>query len=162
MALSNEDLDRLLDESENHSLEKVTAAEKKASPELEQEKIHLLEKIKSVQNRLRVADRELEDTKRRPLTAEQQKEIDRKLEVLQMALMYGESRVRERETSGKVINPEERQIEQMKEAVDYQAGKLQGHMWESNQYITDEYMNRQNALGNLQGMSEDLEKHIRK
>lgn len=159
MAFTNEDIDKLLmdDDEIEEKNEKV-----KLNSELESKKNSLLEKIQLAQEKLALNDRDLEELKHMTLTPQQQKEQEKRLDNLLFLFDYGRAKVMGRENAGEIITDEKRNLEVMKEALDYRAGKLQEHMWEDNQYITDSYMNAQKEMSNAQQDSENISSHLKR
>lgn len=152
--------DLLIDDTE---LEEVAETKTNMlSPELEQQRQHLLQKIQLAQSSLRLTDKELEKTKNSNLTPQQQRELEVKLDTLQAVLFGGQMAVKVRESQGETINPEERNVEVMKAAVDFKRGFDQEHLWEDNQYVTDDHVKKVNSINSDIETSNDLSSHIRK
>lgn len=160
MALTNEELANLL--SDDEDLVEENSRVNTLSPELEQKRKDVLSKIEQAQNKLLLSGRKLEELKKEPLTSEQLKDVDRRLDNLIILLDYGRAKVMGREMQGETINSEEKNLEVLKAAADYKAGKLQEDMWTRNQYITEDYMAAQKEMDLLQQNSDEISSHIRK
>lgn len=163
MAIENNGLNDLLDtllveDEEEVEVEKTPTL----TPELEEKRQDLLQKIQLAQSSLKLTDKQLEKAKETNLTPQQQRQLEMKLDTLQAVLFGGQMAMKSRESQGETINPEERHIEIMKEAVDFKRGFDQEHLWEDSQYLTDDYAKKSASINSDIETSNDLASHIRK
>ena len=81
---------------------------------------------------------------------------------LQALLVFGKFKVNERDKNGEIINPEERNIQELKEVVSYEGGKAHEQRWTEDQYITPKLHQIDEFINNSQETIDELNSHIRK
>lgn len=132
------------------------------SDEIDKQK--LLLKIQKAQMALVTANSELEDSKAKidGLSEYEKRKLEQRLEDLQALVHFGSFKVSERERQGEQINPEERNLETLKEAVDFKAGEVHKWRWSEEQYITPQLQQVDESLNSARDTINEIDSHIRK
>ena len=128
------------------------------------DKQKLLLKIQKAQMALTTANSELEDSKTKidGLSEYEKRKLEQRLEDLQALVHFGSFKVSERERYGDQINPEERNLEALKKAVDFKAGEIHKWRWSEEQYITPQLQQVDESLNSARDTIGEIDSHIRK
>lgn len=99
-------------------------------PSIEEQKQEILKKIKIARERLKAADEALEETSKVVSIAnpEQQRHINRRLEDLEIMLRHSDYMLRQKEQEGQYVDPEERRLEVLRGAVQFENEELRKEM----------------------------------
>ena len=128
------------------------------------DKQSLLLKIQKAQQSLAMASSKLEESKKvvSGLSEYEKKKLGERLDDLQAMLHFGEFKISERENSGQQLNPEERNLEVLKETIKHNAEKVHEQKWNEEQYITPQLQQMDEYLENSRDMMDEIDSHIRK
>ena len=159
----NEDINNTLINT-NGEIKEIVQPQQKSVSTSEIDKQKLLLKIQKAQIALADTNSELEESKRGidTLSENERRKLEQRLEDLQVLVHFGSAKVLTREKEGEQINPEERNLEVLKEAVDYKAGKVREQRWTEDQYITPKLQQMDEFLGKSRDTINEIDSHIRK
>lgn len=148
----------------NEEFPKKIQTQTKSTTTGEIDKQKLLLKIQKAQMTLATANSELEDIKAKidGLSEHEKRKLEHRLEELQALVHFGSFKVSERERQGEQINPEERNLEALKEAVDFKAGEVHKWRWSEEQYITPQLQQVDESLNSARDTIDEIDSHIRK
>ncbi len=159
----NEDINNTLINT-NGEIKEIVQPQQKSVSTSEIDKQKLLLKIQKAQIALADTNSELEESKRGidTLSENERRKLEQRLEDLQVLVHFGSAKVLTREKEGEQINPEERNLEVLKEAVDYKAGKVREQRWTEDQYITPKLQQMDEFLEKSRDTINEIDSHIRK
>ena len=159
----NEDINNeLINNNEEIKKEIKPQQESVSTSEIDKQK--LLLKIQKAQIALANTNSDLEKSKRSidTLSENERRKLEKRLEELQVLVHFGSAKVLTREKEGERINPEERNLEALKEAVEYKAGKVREQRWTEDQYITPKLQQMDEFIEKSRDTINEIDSHIRK
>ena len=159
----NEDINNeLINNNEEIKKEIKPQQESVSTSEIDKQK--LLLKIQKAQIALANTNSDLEKSKRSidTLSENERRKLEKRLEELQILVHFGSAKVLTREKEGERINPEERNLEALKEAVEYKAGKVREQRWTEDQYITPKLQQMDEFIEKSRDTINEIDSHIRK
>lgn len=148
----------------NEEFPKKIQPQPTSAPTGEIDKQKLLLKIQRAQMALATTNSEFEDSKAKidGLSEHEKRKLEQRLDDLQALVHFGRFKVSERERQGEQINPEEKNLEALKEAVDFKAGEVHKWRWSEEQYITPQLQQVDESLNSARDTIDEIDSHIRK
>ena len=158
MAFTNEELDNLL--KEDNSIDEEQNQPRSLSPELENSRQALLEKIKKAQASLKIVEDSLPK-----LTPNQQREMEKRLDNLQTLLFEGKMSLTVKQADGYQVNSEEQNLEIIREAAMLDAARVHSQKYangETNGMDFGSFSDISKQMSFDNGIIDETSSHIRK
>jgi len=131
---------------------------------VENDRHALLQKLQAAKIEISNIESELEKGKRKnkELDPYEKRQLERRLENLNAMLHFAGIQVSQREKSGEQVNPEERDIQVLKEAVERSGAEFSKDKWTVSQYENSKLQQINEYQASCKDAAAELDSHIRK